>query len=234
MRYFLYDGRVKLSDLLFPYYINRKIIYDFIKSVANDVAENMTLLDFGCGSMPYKSLFKCQKYIGCDIERSGHDETDKVADVFYDGHNLPFPDNSFDYILVSEVFEHVSNIDEILEELKRIMKSSGKMFITIPFCLEEHEQPYDFRRFTSYGLRTFLEAHELKCEYLWKSSSYKTTIRFMKIMRWDNVYRNAHSLPNRLVRILVTFANNCMFVLSRKQDNYDDNTSIGLFAIAQK
>tara|TARA_B110000971_G_scaffold162379_1_gene166021 strand:- start:1316 stop:1462 length:147 start_codon:yes stop_codon:yes gene_type:complete len=39
----------------------------------------------------------------------------------YDGKKLPFKDSSFDYIFLSEVLEHVFNINEIMSELNRVL-----------------------------------------------------------------------------------------------------------------
>ena len=53
-------------------------------------------MDFGCGSKPYKSLFNVEEYLGVDYYNEGHPHENEQIDVFYDGKNLPFPDNYFD------------------------------------------------------------------------------------------------------------------------------------------
>lgn len=115
-------------------------------------------MDFGCGSKPYEQLFtNAQKYIGVDISSSGHNHKDSKIDVFYDGHALPFKDNYFDCIFSSEVFEHVQYLNDVLPELKRVLKPGGIMMITCPFLWPEHEVPFDFRRFSSFGIKQFLQ-----------------------------------------------------------------------------
>jgi ubiquinone/menaquinone biosynthesis C-methylase UbiE len=79
-------------------------------------------MDFGCGKKPYKEIFGFDEYIGVDIEVSGHDNTQHDIDVFWDGKSLPFADNTFDSILASEVFEHVFELDAVLDELRRVLK----------------------------------------------------------------------------------------------------------------
>jgi len=90
-------------------------------------------LDIGCGSKPYESLFKnVTNYIGVDIESSGHDHTDSKVDLYYDGKKLPFDDNYFDCVVSFEVLEHVFNIEELLSEIKRVMKKGGYGIFLVP------------------------------------------------------------------------------------------------------
>ena len=120
------------------------------------------MLDFGCGSKPYRELFTVDKYIGLDVVESGHEHVGESIDVFYDGKRIPFEDGFFDSVFSSEVFEHVFNLDEILIELNRVLKSGGTMLITVPFVWEEHEAPYDFARYTSFGIKYLLEIKRIK------------------------------------------------------------------------
>jgi SAM-dependent methyltransferase len=72
---------------------------------------------------------------------------------------LPFPDASFDAVISFEVFEHVFNLDEILDDIRRVLKPGGKLLFSIPFAWDEHEQPFDYARYTSFGIRALLERH---------------------------------------------------------------------------
>ena len=44
------------------------------------------------------------------------------VDFFYDGKQFPFDSSEFDWVFSSEVFEHMFNIDEQLEEINRVLK----------------------------------------------------------------------------------------------------------------
>ena len=116
------------------------------------------MLDFGCGSKPYMSLFNnVEEYIGMDIEDQRHGFNEKTVDVFYDGQTIPQQDEYFDSIFSSEVYEHVPNLEHILSELNRVLKMGGYMLVSVPFVWNEHGAPYDFYRFTSYGIKAKLE-----------------------------------------------------------------------------
>ena len=152
-----------------------KIRYDFAPSVTNPgyLTRNRLLkgvakyspmlggrlLDFGCGSKPYRSLFEVDEYIGLDFENAGHPHLNEQIDVFYDGKRIPFPDSSFDSIFSSEVFEHVFNLPDVLTELNRVIKPGGLILVTCPFAICEHEVPNDFARYSSFGLRDLMKKH---------------------------------------------------------------------------
>lgn len=117
------------------------------------------MLDFGCGRKPFENLFSVDEYIGVDMQQSGHDHTRSKADMFYDGNRLPFTDEYFDSVFSSEVLEHVFNPDEILPELNRVLKKGGLLLLTVPFSWNEHESPFDYARYSSFGIRYLLEKH---------------------------------------------------------------------------
>ena len=139
-----------------PMYFIRKGLFNKISLYSPQLSGR--LLDFGCGAKPYKDLFtSVSEYIGLDYASEGHSHADENIDVFYDGKTIPFPDNSFDSVFSSEVFEHVFSLQEILPEISRIIKPGGKLLVTCPFAWEEHEIPVDYARYTRFALQDMLE-----------------------------------------------------------------------------
>ena len=138
-----------------PAYFIRKGLHECISARRHSIRGKV--LDFGCGSKPYESLFgHVESYTGVDIEVSGHSHANSKVDVFYDGKTLPFADESFDSLVSFEVLEHVFNPDEVLAEMRRVLKPGGTMLLTLPFGWGEHEQPYDYARYTSFGITALL------------------------------------------------------------------------------
>jgi ubiquinone/menaquinone biosynthesis C-methylase UbiE len=122
------------------------------------VTKNKKVLDLGCGTNKYKKYFmQKNKFIGIDVKTSGRETNQKTPDVFYDGKKLPFNDGNFDLIICTEVLEHVENFELVVSEIFRSLKRNGSAVITMPFITAEHEIPYDFRRFTSYGIKKEFE-----------------------------------------------------------------------------
>ena len=143
-----------------PFYITRKSLYKHISTFAKEFKYG-NLLDVGCGTKPYKHLFQVEQYDGLEYWTEEYGSS-KNADYIYDGHKFPFENNAYDYVISNEVLEHVFNPDEFLSEINRVLKKNGKMLITVPFVWDEHEQPYDFGRYSSFGLKHMLETHGFK------------------------------------------------------------------------
>lgn len=100
------------------------------------------ILDLGCGSAGISSLIQ-QKNRTLNIIGADHnDKLLKIAEsrgiktklVDFDN-PLPFPNDSFDVVLMIDTIEHVECRKDTLAEAKRIIKSNGKMIIFTP--------PYD-------------------------------------------------------------------------------------------
>jgi len=136
-------------------------IYYIRKSILNAIKENLprfngVLLDLGCGDMPYKQLIfssqtKVSKYIGIDIE-AGKSKYDIQPDYYWNGVNIPLPDNSVDCVIATEVFEHCPDLAEVLKDVQRVLRPGGFVFFTVPFLWPLHEAPYDEFRYTPYAL----------------------------------------------------------------------------------
>lgn len=136
-----------------PFYFARSGLYKNIFALLPNLSGK--LLDIGCGRKPYESMCNVDKYIGLEIDDAGNRLRD-YADVFYDGKTIPFDDNYFDSIISNQVFEHVFNPDEFLQEINRVLKADGVFLLTVPFVWDEHEQPYDYARYSSFGLKHIL------------------------------------------------------------------------------
>lgn len=180
-----------LSVIINPFHVIRAGLYRAVAEAAPKIGG--AVLDFGCGSKPYRSLFtKVDRYIGLDVAISGHDHHSSDVDVFYDGRTIPFPDNQFDAIVSFEVLEHVFDIDAILSEWRRVLRPGGKVLATLPFAWDEHELPFDFGRYTSFGIRHVFERRGFIVDAVEKNGNYVTAIGQMAI-----AYLVQHAFPRR-------------------------------------
>ena len=145
--------------LLNPFYFARKSLRVEVGNLAPNL--HGKVLDVGCGTKPYRELFRCDEYVGLEID-SEQSRTNKQADFYYDGMTFPFCDASFDGVICNQVLEHVFTPDIFLSEIKRVLKVDGKLLLTVPFVWDEHEQPYDYARYSSFGLKSLLEKNGLE------------------------------------------------------------------------
>ncbi len=113
------------------------------------------VLDIGCGfgRHSYEALRRGADVVASDfslpelVEVQGtvgamwenKELPDGVAAMSCNGDvtNLPFPDDSFDHVIASEILEHIDNDVAAIEELTRILKPGGRFAATIPATLPE-------------------------------------------------------------------------------------------------
>jgi ubiquinone/menaquinone biosynthesis C-methylase UbiE len=121
------------------------------------------LLDLGCGKAPLYIAYKdiVDKSVCCDWANSVHDNPhlDFVVDLTK---VLPFEDDSFDTIILSDVLEHLPEPELLWAEVHRVLRKDGKILMSVPFFYCLHEQPYDFYRYTEFALRRFVDKANLQ------------------------------------------------------------------------
>ena len=111
-------------------------------------------------------------YIGCDMETTGHNHRRSQIDVFWDGTRLPFADAEFDSVVSFETFEHIFNLEHVLAEIRRVTRPAGYLLVSVPFAWDEHEAPYDFARYTSFGIKHILEVNGYQPVITVKTQTY--------------------------------------------------------------
>jgi SAM-dependent methyltransferase len=113
------------------------------------------VFDYGSGGAPYASLFsQCAGYVAADLEPGP--KVDRVLQP--DGMTRELGD-SCDFVLSTQVLEHVRHPHLYLRECHRILRAGGRILLTTHGMVVEHGCPHDYRRWTARGLEElFLEA----------------------------------------------------------------------------
>jgi ubiquinone/menaquinone biosynthesis C-methylase UbiE len=98
------------------------------------------ILDVGCGLGYFTEMLNNARAecVGVDIDKrciSYCQDNLKGEYMMADINKLPFPDNSFDKVLCTEVLEHVNHNGVVLKEIRRVLKTNGTMVISVP-CSE--------------------------------------------------------------------------------------------------
>lgn len=122
------------------------------------------VLDLGGGIGTYRDKLKKTRGASVfvvDIRKEA--KSDVIANL---ENELPFRNNSIDSVFLNFVIEHIFNVQQLLNEIHRILKKGGKLYMTSPFFMPIHtwksEKFYvdDFNRFTESSLRIFLSKYD--------------------------------------------------------------------------
>ena len=97
-------------------------------------------------------LFQHVRYESADFEQvdKPYAKSTYVCDLC---ERIPVEDGRFDYIVFNQTMEHLREPAKALSELFRVLAPGGRMISTAPLFYEEHEQPYDFFRYTQFAHR---------------------------------------------------------------------------------
>ncbi len=134
------------------YYARRGLcqgLEEFFPTLSREV------LDVGCGRKPYRHLVPAEKYVGLELDTPELRDLG-AADIYYSGGDLPVAAESFDAVICSQVLEHIFTPMEFLQEIRRVLRPGGSLLLAVPFAWDEHSQPYDFGRYSSFGLNHLL------------------------------------------------------------------------------
>lgn len=124
-------------------------------AVARGGASGGTLVDFGCGSMPYRAIVE-----GMGMSYAGADFGSATLAIGEDG-SLPIADASVDAVLSVQVLEHVRDLNRYLGEVARVLRDDGTLILSTHGAWLYHPHPEDHRRWTRTGLVVDLEARGL-------------------------------------------------------------------------
>lgn len=141
-----------------PSKLEHSSVRDSITSVKEFLKNKV--LDLGSGEQPYAPIVKARtaQYFCIDVTISDS----KKPDVRGDSLSLPFKDDSIDTILCTQVLEHVRKPFDLFQQVSRVLKEDGYLILTAPQAWPLHEEPYDFFRYTKYGLAELAESNNLK------------------------------------------------------------------------
>lgn len=115
------------NDILF---YQKKIITHLIGYSGKNI------LDIGCGCAPISTLFaKRNKIVGIDLSESAlHRASQNGISSIIAGieDRLPFRSKKFDFVLLTEVIEHIFDPVSLLKEIHRVLKDEGTIVCSVP------------------------------------------------------------------------------------------------------
>jgi SAM-dependent methyltransferase len=125
-----------------------------------------SLLDVGCGDGTFTKTFNDAGFSAIGID---------YPTVDFEKDDLPFEDESFEFIFCKSVIEHVRNTDHFLSELYRVLQPGGKIVIMTPSWEHVYRDFFNdythVRPFHRKGLQDCMKIHDfqnVKVEYFYQ------------------------------------------------------------------
>lgn len=167
------------DSIMNMYDTNRRIEVIFDDFLGSEDLKNKSLLDGGCGTGLFtkKAIERGAEVISLDIAPKLVELTIRknpsAKGIEGSLLELPFKENTFDYVISSDVIEHTPDPLAAVKELIRVLKPGGKICITVPnrtfwyfsvkiaetFKLRDYQ---GFENWVHYNdLRSFLEKNNI-------------------------------------------------------------------------
>lgn len=193
------------------------------------------VLDFGCGLRPFEiDICKiADAYIGVDWSATIHGLRANVV-VDLNG-PVPFGTAVADHVTSFEVLEHLSEPATMLSEAHRVLRNGGLLTLSVPFQWWIHEAPWDYQRYTRFGLEYqltkagFTDIHVKATTGFWSMWLLKLNYQLMRAIRGPKAVR-------RLVRVILIPIWLFNQILGMGLDHlfFDERETAGYFVTARK
>lgn len=178
--------------------LQRRAIAAQVAAAAQQLPRGTRVLDVGAGSAPYREFFAHCYYRTQDWSASPHRQA-RQADILGDVNDLRVEAGSFDFVLCTEVLEHLPEPGRALAEIRRVLAADGQLLTSVPFVMELHEEPYDFFRYTPHALRRLLEHAGFECASIQPLSGWWSTLAHV-LLHCGGATRPTERQPTKATR----------------------------------
>lgn len=205
------------DSIMNMYDTNRRIEVIFDDFLGKENLKDKTLLDAGCGTGLFtkRAIERNAKVTSIDIApklveltKRKNPSTNAIEASLL---QLPFEDDTFDYVISSDVIEHTTNPYDATKELIRVLKPGGKICITVPN-----------RTFWFFSVKI---ANLLKIRDYQGYENWVHFKEFRKFLTQNNIeidnYKGVHLFP-----FVFSFLNPLLYKIDKKTDK-----KLGMFMV---
>lgn len=180
---------------------HRARVEAFARRAAASLGDGARILDAGAGDCRHRKYFPRAVYESadfCQVKKP-------YGDIMYvcDLSAIPVEESRYDLVLMTQVLEHLAEPLEVLREMCRVLKPGGTLWLSAPLLHEEHEEPYDFFRYTQFGLRHLLQKAGFRVLELEWTEGYFGTLAYELFLASDYLPRNPRAYGGGLVGIVM-------------------------------
>lgn len=128
------------------------------------------LLEIGIGNGSHLPLYTSHQIIGIDVSEAMLSKAQRfkgnnIELLLMNGENLMFSEAHFDYVVISHVIAVTKNSDQLLEQVYKVLKPGGKLFIL------NHFTPDNWLKYVDWAF------HPLSSLFHFKSSFYLHNVK---------------------------------------------------------
>ncbi len=169
--------------------------------------DSLQKLNLGCG------LSKIPGGVNVDFQaRYGPDYVHDLNSFPY-----PFEDNTFDYVHCSQIIEHLHDTMRVMEEIHRITKPDGIVYIGVPhfssriaYADPTHVRYFASTTFTHYfPAGCYMSSRDIRFEVRSKTITFSKLYNFLGVPLWANAMSRfyedhfAHIFPAKFIHVLL-------------------------------
>lgn len=217
----------------------------WVEHALKQIPAGSRILDAGAGEQQFRKFCSHLEYVSQDFgQYDGKGDSVGLQmgrwdyaglDVISDITAIPEPDQSFDAIICTEVFEHLPNPVEVVREFPRLLREGGQLIITAPFCSLTHFAPYHFHTgFNQYFYETHLPAYGFEIVSIQRNGNFFEYLG-QEIRRIPSVAEQyAENGMNRLERYAMRFVLKMLERFSRRDRGSSELLCFGYHVLARK
>ena len=128
------------------YHIVRSRAIKQKESLASKHSKAKSILDIGCGTGDFLAYCKSKKWntLGLEPDKSARKMAidNNLIQVKPLSHLYAVEENTFDVISMWHVLEHVYNLNEDIEQYKKVLKKDGVLIVAVPNCSSKDAEHY--------------------------------------------------------------------------------------------
>lgn len=173
---------------------------------AQELVRGKTVLDIACGSGYGTKMLAAtaKKVYGVDVNNTAiqyakkNYTSPKIDYRIGDAVEIPLEDGAVDVVVSFETIEHISQYEEFINEIKRVLKPGGLFIVSTPNNEEYPEtNPFHVHEFSFKELDRLLSKHFLHSKHFYQATWLYSALLDKKMIetQWDKSIRTLQVVP---------------------------------------
>ena len=190
-----------------------------------DEYDGMAILNLGSGETRLHPSI-----INLDVEAG------PFVDIVASADNVPLDNLSVDLVISQEMLEHVPNTSNVMNEIYRILRPNGTLYLQVPWVIGYHGCPGDYWRFSVDGIKALVEDSGLSVQVLHQTVGpftgfYRIAVEAFAIL--GSILSPTVYKPFKLIASIF-FAPIKLLDLLASRSKYSHRLAGGFFVVAKK